>query len=244
MAKYKVLSTKKLDPSLIEKAKVNDIYLVEKEFISIKPVWNKETYDRILTLAKQGQHHIVLTSANAVDVLNRYMVAEDELYAIGWKVFCLSGKTKKALQSAPFLKAEIVDEAESAASLAKKIIEREVKELIFFCGNKRREELPGLLKDAGIKLHEIVVYETEETPAVIEDAFDAILFFSPSGVQSFFTANELKKNTVCFAIGPTTSASITTFAQNKILSSIAPDPATLLDEVIEHFKNKVESHKA
>jgi len=33
MVKYKVLSTKKLDPSLVEQAKKNNIEIIEQEFI-------------------------------------------------------------------------------------------------------------------------------------------------------------------------------------------------------------------
>src|SRR5215218_1403283 len=146
MAKYKVLSTKKLEPSLLKQAREKDIEIIEQEFISVQPIWNKETYDRIIDFPKNGIFHIVLTSANAVTVLNRYMTAEDVFYIIEWKFFCLSGKTKQAILNAPFLRKEIVGEAENAFLLAKKIIEAGVKEIIFFCGNKRREEVPSLLR--------------------------------------------------------------------------------------------------
>jgi uroporphyrinogen-III synthase len=238
MAKYKVLSTKKLLPSLIEQAKQNDIEIIEQEFISIKPVWNEDTYNRIIGFAKNGLLNIALTSANAVDVLSRYMVDEDSYYIIAWNIFCLSGKTKQAVQSSRFLQKNIVGEADNALDLAKRVIDSGVKEIVFFCGNKRREELPTTLNEMGIKVHEVVLYETLETSLTVNEDFDGILFFSPSGVQSFFTANQLKKDTVCFAIGRTTASSIATFTDNKVISSIAPDPAELLEEVIEHFKQR------
>jgi uroporphyrinogen-III synthase len=238
MAKYKVLSTKKLEPSLVEKAKKNDIEIIEQEFISIKPVWNKETFDTILGFAKENKFYIALTSANAVDVLNRYMVAEDCYHIVEWNTFCLSGKTKQAIQAAKFLQKNIVGEANNAIELAKKIIEAGVKEIIFFCGNKRRDELPTTLKEAGIKVHEVILYETLEEPLTVNVNFDAVLFFSPSGVQSFFSANQLKKGTVCFAIGHTTASSVATFTNNEVVASIAPNQIHLVEEVIEHFKQR------
>jgi uroporphyrinogen-III synthase len=241
MAKYKVLSTKKLLPSLVEQAKQNDIEIIEQEFISIKPVWAEETCKRILGFAKSGLLNIALTSASAVDVLSRHLVAENTPHVIEWNIFCLSGKTRQAVQSAHFLQKNIAGEADNALDLAKKIIDSGVKEIIFFCGNKRREELPATLSEKGIKVHEVVLYETSEAPSTVNENFDGILFFSPSGVQSFFSANQLKKDTVCFAIGRTTAASITTFTKNKIVSSSAPDQADLLEEVIEHFKQKFNS---
>ena len=238
MAKFKVLSTKKLDPSLVEKAKDAGVEIVEQEFISTKPVRNKETFNSILSFAERGLYNVVVTSANAVDALNSYMLAEDTCWVINWRFFCLSGKTKKAIQAARFLQKEIGAEAANAASLAKKIIDLDIKEIIFFCGNKRRDELPGILTNAGVVVHEIVVYETLEIPVIVGKDFDALVFFSPSGVQSFFAANEPKDGAVCFAIGPTTATSIATFTNNQVVASIAPDPKELIEEVIAHFKHK------
>lgn len=238
MAKHKVLSTKKLEPWLVKQAAEKDIEIVEREFISIKPVWNKETSDKILRLINDKKLNIVLTSANAVDVLNSYMHVNDTYYVVDWNIFCLSGKTKEAIINALLLKKNIVDEASNASELANAIIKKGVKEIIFFCSNKRRDELPTALKNANIEVHEIVLYETTETPTTVSHNFDAVLFFSPSGVQSFFSVNELNTNSVCFAIGRTTATSIATFTRNQIVKSIAPDPKEMIKEVIEYFKQK------
>jgi uroporphyrinogen-III synthase len=238
MAKYKVLSTKKLEPSLVEKAKENDIEITEKEFISIQPVWNKETFDAIPGFAKNGRLNIVFTSANAVDVLNRYLVAEYAYPNIEWNLFCLSGRTRQAIDAAAFLQKNILGEANNALALAGKIIDAGVKEVVFFCGNKRREELPATLRQAGVNVYEVVLYETLEKSPTVNDDFDAVVFFSPSGVQSFFSANRLKKEAVCFSIGPTTAASLVTFTRNKIIEGRAPNPSYLIEEVIEYFRQR------
>src|SRR5690349_19480593 len=238
MARYKVLSTKKLEPSLIEEARKNDIEIVEQEFISIKPIWNQQTFDKIISLADQGISSIAFTSANAVDSLNSYMHAGDIYHGMRWNIFCLSGKTKEAVSNALLLIKNIAGEADNAPELANKIIQQGVREIIFFCGNKRRDELPAVLKSSKVKVHEIILYETIETPTVIKDDFDAVLFFSPSGVQSFFSSNELHSDTICFAIGKTTATSIATFSNNKIIKSPAPDPKMMVEEVIKHFKQQ------
>jgi uroporphyrinogen-III synthase len=238
MAMHKVLSTKKLEPSILKQAKENDIEIIEQEFISIKPVWAKETFERIIGFPNNKKFNIALTSANAVDALNSYMHAGDAFYVINWNIFCLSGKTKQAVLNAKLLEKNIVGEAANASELAKKIIEARVDEIIFFCSNKRRDELPTILQTASIKVHEVILYETTETPVSVDGNLDAVLFFSPSGVQSFFSANELNDTTVCFAIGPTTATSISTFTQNKVIASISPNQEELIEEVIEHFKQK------
>lgn len=236
MAKHKVLSTKKLEPSLIEQAKEHDIEIIEQEFISIKPISDKETLDKIVSLVNQGIHNVAFTSANAIDSLNSYMHVGNSYLATKWNVFCLSGKTKEAVSNALLLNKKILADASNATELANRIIKLGVKEIIFFCSNKRREELPVALKNANIKVHEIILYETTETPIVVDNDFDAILFFSPTGVQSFFSSNELDESAICFAIGRTTATSIATFTQNQIIKSQAPDPKIMVHEVIEHFK--------
>jgi uroporphyrinogen-III synthase len=238
MAKYKVLSTRKLEPSLIEQAKKNDIEIIEQDFISVKPIWNQETFDKILGFINNKTLNIALTSANAVDALNSYMHVSDTYYVVDWNIFCLSGKTRQAVMNALLLKKNILGEASNATELATKIISRDVKEIVFFCSDKRRDELPAALKNANIQVHEVVVYETTDTPVTVTNDFDAVLFFSPSGVQSFFSANELNKDSVCFAIGRTTATSIATFTQKKIITSIAPDPKMIVKDVIEYFKQE------
>lgn len=238
MMKFKVLSTKKLDASLVEQAKENGIEIIEQEFISIKPIYNQETLDKITSFTANGIHTIAFTSANAVDALNSYMHVGNSYSSIKWNVFCLSGKTKTAVSNALLLNKKIIAEAPNAAELADKIIKHRVQEIIFFCSNIRRDELPTALKNANIKVHEVILYETTETPIVIEDDFDAVLFFSPSGVLSFFSANEFPEDTVCFAIGRTTATSIATFTNNTIIKSMSPEPKMMVEEVIEHFKQK------
>lgn len=239
MTRHSVLSTKKLEPSLVQKAKEQGIDVVEQEAIQLKPILNRETSNRIISLALNDKRTIVLTSSNAVEVLEQYMSYDGNFCLIDWQVFCLSGKTKETLLSARRLEKEILGEASNAAELAYEIIRQKVKEVLFFCGNKRRDELPTILQAAGVNVTEIVVYETLETPVTTTGIFDAVLFFSPSAVQSFFAANQLKENIVCFAIGQTTANSVKQFTQNKLLVSKEPTQESLLHEVINYFKNTV-----
>src|ERR1043166_3301298 len=147
--KYKVLSTKKLEVSLLEQAKQNDIDIIEQEFISIKPILSHENLEQIIELVKSGLLNIVFSSSNAVTAFEKYLHVGDTSYLFEWEIFCLSGKTKEVILNSKRLGKNIIGEAENASSLAKKIIEQKVNEIIFPCGNKRREELPSILKNAG-----------------------------------------------------------------------------------------------
>ena len=239
MAKYKVLSTKKLEPSLVIKAGENDIEIIEQEFISVRHNTSKEKFEEVFRLMQVGEDYefVAFTSANAVVPFEKF-IGGGIPHSTKWKIFCLSGKTKTALESTSGrLTGDIVGTADNAEALAHRIIEAGIKKIIFFCGNRRRDELPHLLGVAGVEVHEIVVYETVETPvAAIEDPA-AVLFFSPSAVQSFFSVNQLKTNTICFAIGQTTADSIAGFTDNKIITSESPDQESMLASVHLYFQN-------
>jgi uroporphyrinogen-III synthase len=130
----------------------------------------------------------------------------------------------------------IVGVAENAAALAEKIIEdAATDELVFFCGNQRRDEMSTLLAQAEITVTEIVVYETLALPHVIKKDYDAILFFSPSAVDSFFAVNKLQRETLFFAIGTTTAAAIQQYNNGKIIVAAQPGKEALMQQAIDFF---------
>jgi uroporphyrinogen-III synthase len=235
MVKHKVLSTKKLEPLLVEQANQNGIEIIEQEFISVKPILSKEKQDEIMPWIQKEDLTVAFTSANAVEAVKLCLPKNDAGQPLNWNVFCISGRTKNAV--ATFIHpARILATAEYGKDLAQKIIASGVKEIVFFCGTKRREELPVMLKNAGITVHEIIVYETVETPAAAIENIDGILFFSPSAVSSFFSANRLDANTVCFAIGHTTAEAIASFTDNTIITSEYTSQEMMLASLIKTYK--------
>lgn len=231
--KPKVLSTKKLDPDVVGHAGLTGIVLEEKEMISVVPLLSEEKKAEVRAWIGAGQQYAVFTSANAVLPFRQYIQAST---TPGWKLFCFSGKTREALEA--LLPGEILATAESAAGLAPKIMEAGVKELLFFCGNQRREELPQQLSAAGIVVHEVVVYETTATPHQVDADFDAVLFFSPSGVESFFAVNRLKEEAVCFTIGHTTAAAVKSCTGQPVIVSTAPTQEAILAAVKQYFQHR------
>lgn len=234
---HKVLSTKKLEPLLLEKAREKGIEIIEKEFIKVSFLGNKKKFREIVKLAGRGIEHVVFTSANAVAALDQQMEVGGNYYSIDTKMFCLSGKTKESILKGSVIGKQIVGEAENASLLAKEIIDKGVKEVVFFCGNKRREELSKLLSEAGVKVHQVEVYETMEAPVKVNEDVEGVLFFSPSAVKSFFKVNELKEKIVCFAIGQTTADSIAEHTRNKVIVSEFPSQEQMLDIAAAYFKN-------
>jgi uroporphyrinogen-III synthase len=174
---------------------------------------------------------VVFTSMNAVDAVAAYLTDEQP----DWQVYCI-GFTTQQLVKKYFGAQVIVGVAENAAALAEKIIEdAATDEVVFFCGNQRRDEMSTLLAQAGITVTEVVVYETIAVPHVVKKDYDAILFFSPSAVDSFFSVNKIKRETLFFTIGTTTAETIQQYNNGKIIVAAQPGKEALMQQAIDFF---------
>lgn len=233
--KFEILSTKILDRKLVS----DDWILDEIPFIEVKEIEDETIKRKILQLADQNVV-AVFTSSHAAEIIGKYVTKKTL-----WKIYCIGSKTKEKLLHF-FSQGSIADTAESASDLAWKIMKDiSVNSVVFFCSSRRRDELPEILVQNGIGLEEVMVYETIATPKMINKEYDGILFFSPSGVESFFSVNKLKDNTACFAIGETTASSIEQYTTNTIITCAKPTRHDILDSLNSHFKNSDidEQHK-
>ncbi|PWV44999.1 uroporphyrinogen-III synthase [Chitinophaga sp. S165] len=231
--RYRIFSTKAVDQSLITMAAEQNIDIEAKGFISIQPLITDNLKQRIHQLF-QEKATVIFTSANAVDALHDHYLHRD---SPGWNVYCLDGATQQALKRID-IRHRISGTAANAASLAAEIINNNEKgPLVFFCGNKRRDELPDLLQQHNIAVEELVVYETTATPALTGQDYDGVLFLSPSAVESFFSVNNLPPQTICFSIGPTTARALQEHTNNKIITSTSPAMDQLVQTTILYFNN-------
>lgn len=211
----------------------NDFNILEHDFIKIQEIKNTQ-FNFVL-----NEHHpnYIFTSKNAVRSFVKQAV--DNKIKINKKAFfcTLSGETQKVLLDEGFSATLVAD---NATDLANKIIkEKDFKEAIFFCGEKRRDELPVILREAGIVLTDLVLYKNIEQPKKIDNGFQAILFFSPSAIQSFFKENVLPKTTACFCIGYTTANTLKEYKiTNKIIVSNYPSQQVMIDIVLNYFNIK------
>ncbi len=230
MSRVRILSTKKLDASFLDEALFE---LKQLDFISVEPIKSKEINERIKQLSEQNVE-VIFTSSNSVNAVLPYLDATP-----GWKIFCLAGKTQEAV-TGKFGKQHIIGIGDNASELAARIIEYGSKKVIFFCGDIRREELPNTLQTAAIGIEELIVYQTTETPHQVDEAFDAVIFFSPSAVKSFFSSNQLSKNTVCFSIGDTTAAEIKQFTENKLVVAEKPTQVSVASAINQFYNQNVQ----
>lgn len=219
MSAIRILSTKKLSTSERSVLYDSKFSLVEKDFIRIKFM----EFDIDINF-----DILLFTSKNAVrSVLkNKKCSSLKQIQCI-----CVGEKTKELLENNGFNVADFTHYAEDLTSIIAQKYSN--KFIAFFCGDLRRDVLPDFLKANQIKFSEIRVYKNEFTPEKIEGDFDAVLFFSPSGVHSF-----LKKNTIthqiCFCIGTTTSQALEAYTPNIILAK-KPTITSVLQKVTEYF---------
>jgi len=230
----KILSTRPLDTSIIDEAKVNNIEINCISFIETVETIDEETKLFIQNLAQENTA-VVFTSMNAADAIINTL--SNSLIVPKWRIYCMGGTTRKNITTY-FGANAIVAVGNNAFDLAEQIVNHEEASVAFFCGNIRRNELPLTLKQNNISFIEKVVYKTIVTPQKINETIDAILFFSPSAVESFFSINKVHFSTVLFAVGSTTANTIAQYSTNTIVVSDKPEKDYLVQKAIAFFKNK------
>jgi uroporphyrinogen-III synthase len=232
MQKFKasILSTRLIDETLIKQAKSKNILLDVLSFIETETIDSLDVYEEIESILLESAV-VVFTSMNAVEAVGAHLYD----YKPDWKIYCIGNATKKWVVEY-FGENLIAGTAKDAVELAEKIIEDDITdEVIFFCGDKRRDELPALLNEQGIEVNEIIVYQTNLLPHKVEKNYDGILFFSPSAVESFFSTNTLTDKTILFAIGNTTASAIKKFSNNKIIVADEAGKSNLIEKAVEYF---------
>jgi len=147
--------------------------------------------------------------------------------------FCVGKKTKSLLEGNG---QKVIKMTEYGSKLADFIVKYHKNETFyFFCGNRRKDDIPSILKNAKIELFEVKTYKTTLNKVKFDQKIDGILFFSPSGVESFTSENKLE-NAFAFCIGNTTAAEAKKHTQNVIVSNETTIESTIL-KAIETLKN-------
>lgn len=151
----------------------------------------------------------IITSQNAVKAVMGHGLSVMSCYCVGEKT--------KALLEENGLK--VVKMAEYATELADYLVKNHKNDHFhFFCGNIRSDEIPLKLKESNITFEEIEVYKTTLNPRKFERNFDAVLFFSPSGVRSFVSENKIR-NSKAICIGTTTASEAIRHTANVVIAN-------------------------
>jgi len=215
-----ILSTKILSTLQKQELTKVGIEVIEADFIKTK---NKPFE------LKNLNESLIFTSQNAVQSVLADPKSEE---LKGKNVYCVGLKTKILLSDNGFNVVAYTGYASDLAEIITLIYGSE--SFTFFSGNLRRDTLPEALKEAGIKFNEIQVYETTLQPQKIKANPEAILFFSPSGVNSYLKDNTIK-NQLCFCIGDTTAEALLKVTKNIIIAD-QPTIEDVIEDVINEYK--------
>ncbi|HET9825511.1 MAG TPA: uroporphyrinogen-III synthase [Chitinophagaceae bacterium] len=235
--KVTILSTRAIDEAMIREAAKENIVVETTSFIQTEPISSVEIQQEIEN-ALMLTTTVVFTSVNAVEAV----AGELKGHQPDWQVFCIGHATRHAVERY-FGKNLIAGTGANAGELAGIITKTaHPDEVIFFCGDQRRNELIDTLRSNDVDVNEVIVYQTIAVPHQLEKRYDGILFFSPSAVQSFFQKNKIDDQTVLFAIGNTTASELKNFTKNKIIVSSQPDTKYFLRNVILYFQENPVHH--
>ncbi len=221
MIAKRILSTKKLQPGQKQYLLNAGFSVVEADFIKVRP----KEFD-----ISNVSGDLIFTSGNAVASFIKH--PESGKFR-GANAYCVGMKTRQMLAECGI---NVVGSADSAAALGDLIMESGKSEFTFLSGNLRLDALPMSLKINGAKFREIEVYETILTPMKISSTPDGILFFSPSGVNSFLKENEIGE-TICFCIGATTADALKGLTENVVMAQ-KPSVENVIVQCINNYKEK------
>jgi uroporphyrinogen-III synthase len=213
-SEIQILSTKKLT-ELQRNLLKHPLTLIEEDFVKIEFIeFPKESFYNCPT-------SVIFTSQNAVkSILKNFEISQLTFE----NIYCVGEKTKQYLEKNNF---KVTHYELYSKDLADYIInQKDIEEVTFFCGNSRLDELPNKLNAHHIKVIEVVVYKTILNQIKVNNTIDGILFYSPSGVQSYLLAkNSVKPKAFC--IGATTALS----ASNYFNEIVVVDNPTIEDVI-------------
>lgn len=138
--------------------------------------------------------------------------------------FCVGEKTALKLKEVDYPVVEVANYGKDLAELISTTY-GDLK-FDFFCGKIRNDELPDLLKKNKVDFTEHHLYKTIHNPKSFDRSFDAILFFSPSGIESYYACNSFQGERI-ICIGETTAS-----AARKISTQIEIASKTSIESVI------------
>ena len=221
MEAIRILSTKKLLPNQKQFLLNAGLSVIEADFITVHYTPFKFTDIR---------QNLIFTSQNAVI---SFLKQDESRKYINHPVFCVGSKTKEAAENAGYTVAAVADYGEELAGM---IVSRYAGEgFTFFSGSLRRDILPDAMANGGIVFNEIEVYQTMLSPHKINTALDGILFYSPSGIESYLRENSISDE-VCFCIGNTTAEAIKDVAGNIVVAT-KPSVENVIVQCVNYYKN-------
>ncbi|RMH67105.1 MAG: uroporphyrinogen-III synthase, partial [Bacteroidetes bacterium] len=181
---------------------------------------------------------LIVTSPRAVAAIERQRARHGPLPE-AWRekpVYAVGPRTAAAVRALGWT--PVGEEAGSGAVLARIIItaaehdaEGAARPYLFLCGDRRRDDVPHRLTEAGLAVEECVVYRTHVRAGVkLPPASPGgwLVFFSPSGVEAVHPGEVRASGWRVAAIGPTTASALAEAGIRASAVAAEPTPEALL----------------
>lgn len=215
-----ILSTKKLSIAQKEHLLNAGLAVVDIDFI--------QTETLLFKTPNKPIENAIFTSQNGIKAVLKENTTINNIK----NCYCVGTQTTLALKHQD---KTIAYSATNAKELAHHIIsQKPTLKFHYFCGKNRLNTLPDEFIKNNINWVEIPVYQTIHTPKTYTHQFDAVLFFSPSGVDSYFNKNKIPTHSFC--IGNTTAKTLKKYTSTFTIAT-QPSIENVLIKVIKHFNS-------
>ncbi len=179
-------------------------------------------------LLKSEIQNVIITSKNAVEALITNYSAEELQFK---NIYCVGRRTKRLIEHKI---GPVKHAAKNAKALAEHLIDYiDGTEATYFCSDLRLDDLPDLLEKNNISLNEVTAYQTKYSGHTVEDSVEAVLFFSPSTVESFVRSNK-GKEVIAFCIGDTTAKAASLHFKTIKIAKL-PTVESVIELVNQHY---------
>ncbi len=220
----KVISSIAFEPHQIGFLEQHNVQL---EFIKMMDI-SFINYDDLAIDFNDIDTPFVFTSKHAAIFVNQLK----DFNTQGIPCFAIEGITSELLHKSNF---EIISTAKDSEELAGKILSSGYKKIVHITSEWRLPTLELMLANV-VDYAAINVYKKVQVPFTV-GSFDALVFSSPSHVDSFLMNATIPKDTTCICIGDTTEQNVHTHGHKITLKAKSRSKEGLLNAILEWAVN-------
>lgn len=214
-----VLSTKKLRFHQLERLMAAQCDVVDYDALQIEI--------QPFSIPKKPNYW-VFSSQNAV----RSFLANPTASAHQNPMLCVGEKTKLLLEKNG---QKVIKTAQNMLELVD-FIQKTMKNehFLHICGNRKLPDFATGMQSAEISYAEVTAYQTHLVSRLQTPEPQGLLFYSPSGVESYLQTNSIGASW-CFCIGETTATAVRPLTEHLTVSP-KPDADLLVAAAATHFR--------
>ena len=214
-----VLSTKKLRFHQIERLMAAHCDVVDYDALQIEI--------QPFSIPKKPNYW-VFSSQNAV----RSLLANPTASAHQNPILCVGEKTKSLLEEN---EQKVIKTTRNMLELVD-FIQKTMKNehFLHICGNRKLADFAAGMQKSEISYAEVTAYHTHLVSRVQTPEPQGLLFYSPSGVESYLQTNSIGASW-CFCIGETTATAVRPLTEHLTVSP-KPDADLLVAAAATHFR--------